>query len=108
MYCRKCLYVSSEINDTGFIVSWILCYNPVLIYIKILIYPYMYLQFFSSKYFMRLKSTIILGNGFHIQSLYNAVKHIHESSLVNLAFPLVLLYFFLLLDKDRRLSQKHI
>lgn len=35
MYCTKCLYVSSEINDTGFIVSWILCYNPVLIYIKI-------------------------------------------------------------------------
>lgn len=43
MYSRKCSYVSSEINDTGFIVSWILRYNPVLIYIKILIYPYMYL-----------------------------------------------------------------
>lgn len=51
---------------------------------------------------------ILLGIGFHIQSLYNAMKHIHESSLVNLAFPLVLLYFFLLLEKDKRLSQKRI
>lgn len=51
MYSRKCSYVSSEINDTGFIVSWILRYNPVLIYIKILISIYVFVIFFIKVFY---------------------------------------------------------
>lgn len=93
----------------GLLYHGVLHYNPVLIYIKSLIYLSIYIFviffFFSLKYFMLLKSTIVLlGNGFHIQSLYNAMRYIHESSLLNLTFPLVLLYFFLLLEKGKKLS----